>query len=39
MNPLTIKARHNAQREARHDNLIAWGCGVVFAVLCISFFL
>lgn len=39
MNPLTIKARHNVQHEQRIDNLIAWGCGVVFAVLCISFFL
>lgn len=39
MNPLTIKARHNVQHEQRIDNLIAWGCGVVFAVLTIAFFL
>ena len=39
MNPLTIKARYNVKREQRIDNVIAWGCGLVFAVLTVSFFL
>jgi len=36
MNPLTRKATHNVNRE---NNLIAWGCGLVFAVLTVAFFL
>jgi len=36
MNPLTRKATHNVNRE---NDLIAWGCGVVLAVLFVSFFL
>lgn len=36
MNPLTRKATHNVNRE---NDLIAWGCGVVFAALTLAFFL
>ena len=39
MNPLTIKARHNVNRQAHEDLLISIACGVVFAVLTIAFFL
>ena len=36
MNPLTRKATHNVERE---NLLISIGCGVVFAVLTVAFFL
>lgn len=36
MNELTKRATENLDRE---NNLIAWGCGLVFAVLTVSFFL
>ena len=34
MNPLSTKA---TQQDTKHDNLIALGCGIVFAALCIAF--
>ena len=39
MNPLTAKARHNVNRQAREDLLISVACGVVFAALTVAFFL
>ena len=39
MSPLTIKARHNVNRQAREDLLISVACGIVFAALTIAFFL
>ena len=39
MNPLTTKARHNVNHQARENLLISLACGVVFAVLTIAFFL
>jgi hypothetical protein len=40
MNPLTRKAIHNVEsNEPQHDTLMSVGCGLVFAVLTIAFFL
>lgn len=39
MNPLTREARRDYAAERRQDTAIAIGCGVVFAVLFISFLL
>lgn len=39
MNPLTVVARHNVNRQLREDLLISLACGVVFAVLTVAFFL
>jgi len=39
MNPLTIAARRSHKAEERADTLLAVGCGIVFAALCIAFFI
>jgi hypothetical protein len=39
MNPLTQQARRDYAAEKRTDTLIAIGCGVVFAALCVAFLL
>lgn len=39
MNPLTMKARYNVNKQRREDTVISIACGVVLAVLCVAFFL
>jgi len=39
MNPLTIEARYNVNKQRREDTVISIACGVVFAVLFVAFFL
>ena len=40
MNPLTQRAIHNVEKtEPQRDTLLCVACGVVFAALCIAFFL
>ena len=39
MNPLTIKARHNVNRQAREDNLVLLFCSVVTLAMFVAFVL
>ncbi len=40
MNQLTKRAIHNVESvEPQRDTLLCVACGVVFAVLCVAFFL